>query len=289
MCLLARIEYCDEYPHKMAFAEMYRISVDTNIINNNNIATRNLYIRDDDFKNSPHQYPREILWTTIAQPHENTAPITLHFDALNPDYYLDNRVIVTLDNPLWEAWETGGFLGTGFTVLDSQRIEITNIHAEFTNIYSDSTRIGTFGLEFYPTDTNEIAAETSFFTLSQTNDETEAYQGGTIFQITYNTNQDDGSTPYTSSIKPKQKVTGYNIYPNPANTKLTIFISEGQNIKHTFELTDLSGKILLSEICQPNQGHYSKQLDVSNLAVGTYFVRISSNNKTEVRKINILR
>jgi len=300
ICLLARIEYCDEYPHKMAFAELYRVNVDTNVINNNNIVTHNLWVQDDNVLNKRNF--NSPIWTRISQPREYPEPVDLHFDAVNPAYFSRATVIATLDDSLWNAWTSGGMVGTGFVPLDSQRIEITNPDAYLGNLYSDSMIIGNLGLQFFPKDTNDIPTDTSVFTLSQLTTEGHEYDGGVVFQIDFNLppiddgggdGGDGGGVPYsTSSVSniPKRNKQDYLVYPNPANTRLMLYIGASQNNSHTIQITDLTGKILLSETCNVKLAEgCSKQFDISHLAAGAYFVRLTSGGKTEVKKINILR
>jgi hypothetical protein len=46
VCVLARLEECEVYPHRMAFDEIFDDHVKYNAINNNNIITRNLWVED---------------------------------------------------------------------------------------------------------------------------------------------------------------------------------------------------------------------------------------------------
>lgn len=65
------------------------------------------------------------------------------------------------------------------------------------------------------------------------------------------------------------------IYPNPMSDKLTIKGSDG-----LLELFDLSGKLLMSQ----NHSELS-EINVSELASGSYTVKISNENATLVRKM----
>lgn len=298
VCLLARIEYCSIYPHKMKFDELFNVAVDTNIINNNNIVTRNLWVVDDVINNTPWAgRERKVSWTNIYQRHESPGPITIHIDATNPIFDPNIRVVVTLDDSLWQAWLEGGLVGSGFTTLDSQRIELTDVNATLGNIYSDSMFLGKIGVEFLLLDTNIIPADTSFYTVSQTFDEDASFDGGVVFQVDFNNvayevgEDGGGANPKAEILKmQKNNEMGYLIYPNPANTRLNVYIKAEQNSNHIIQITDPTGKILISENCNLKQTEScAKQIDISHLAVGTYFVCLSSDNRTEVKRINILR
>lgn len=293
ICLLARIEYCDVYPHKMSFDELLSHSVDTNVINNNNIVTHNLWVSNTNPQNMKGN-PRRPVWTSIAQPANDTRPIDLRFDALNPAYFINGTVIATLDDALWEAWVEGGSLGGGYMPLDSQRLQITDPEAWLSNIISDSSNIGSLGLEFFPPDTLDMPNGISEFTLSQIGSVELEYMGGTVFQVefieAYNTEEEGGGDALLAKVKPQEKGKVYLVYPNPANTRLNIYITTGCTTFHNIELTDLSGKILIRDTCNLKQGgSCTKQLDISNIAAGSYLVRLSSENNKVVKKINILR
>jgi hypothetical protein len=299
ICLLARIEYCDQYPHEMEFNELYRVSVDTNVVNNNNIATHNLWVSDAVPGNTPwNNRPPRNTWTRVYQPRENPGPITLHFGDMNPVYDPSVRVIMTMDDSLHQAWVNGGLVGTGFIPLGYHRYELTSSNATFGNIYSDSALVGNIAVEFLPLDTTALPTDTSYYTLSQTLDEDGSYEGGVIFRVDFNTiinetgGGDDGggSEPYKASIAQKDKKNKYLIYPNPANTKLTVYISSPKNKEYTILVSDLTGRTLITEICEFKQSQScSKQIDISHLAVGTYLIRMISGDQTQVKKITILR
>lgn len=295
ICLLARVEYCDEYPYKMHTRELYRLSVDTNVINNNNIATHNLWIRDDSILNK-RSYPYRPVWTRIMQPCESPSAIDLHFDALNADYFTTGTVIATLDDALYQAWYDGGMSGTGIIPLDSQRIQITDVNATFENIYSDSCLIGNFGLEFFPLDTNSIPTDTFLFTLSQVSNEGSQYYGGVNFQIDFNIPEvdegggDEGQPFLTSKIKSDKIKDNYSVYPNPTSNILNIKMTLSRYITNKVEITDLTGKLLLSEqLALREAGDQLQQIDISKLAEGTYLVRLISGEGIYMKKLCIIR
>lgn len=70
---------------------------------------------------------------------------------------------------------------------------------------------------------------------------------------------------------------GFSILPNPATSNITI--SAGSNF-HTVELVNFLGQTVSS---QSNTGN-TASLDVSSLTNGVYFVRITSNEGTDVKK-----
>ncbi|MCF8295349.1 MAG: T9SS type A sorting domain-containing protein [Bacteroidales bacterium] len=74
---------------------------------------------------------------------------------------------------------------------------------------------------------------------------------------------------------------GIHVYPNPANGE--IFITNAEN--SMVEISNLIGEVVLSSRSENAQ----TTLNVSNLSVGTYLVRISNENGTFTQKLNITR
>ena len=70
------------------------------------------------------------------------------------------------------------------------------------------------------------------------------------------------------------------IFPNPASTSVTLSF-EGINGQATVEIVDISGRIVSSVMTANNQ----ITLDVSQLAQGAYFVRVTGDEATAVRRL----
>ena len=77
-----------------------------------------------------------------------------------------------------------------------------------------------------------------------------------------------------------------NILPNPSTG---IFNISGKNItgKINMKIRNTHGQIIFSESFSATKNSFVKQLDLSNQAKGIYFVEISTDKSTEVRKVLI--
>ncbi len=91
----------------------------------------------------------------------------------------------------------------------------------------------------------------------------------------------DGSFSY-SPIRMVQVGKGMvvNVYPNPVKDRLNIAISKADNNPSTIRLINMYGQVMMQKQVPNNS-----QIDVSQLAVGTYLLQIDSNEKKEVFKI----
>jgi N-acetylneuraminic acid mutarotase len=84
----------------------------------------------------------------------------------------------------------------------------------------------------------------------------------------------------TSSLGPVAKA---NVYPNPARNIVTVNYTAYDVGKYFFEITDISGHVLLRKEANAMPGTNSITLDVSSLFKGAYFINIINPDKTRER------
>ena len=75
----------------------------------------------------------------------------------------------------------------------------------------------------------------------------------------------------------------FSIYPNPFSNRLTVSSNEALN-KIDYTVFDVSGKVLLQDSISSNNN--SAELDVSNLATGTYVLKINHNESFQAHIIH---
>jgi hypothetical protein len=94
----------------------------------------------------------------------------------------------------------------------------------------------------------------------------------------------DGTLNYSNVIliKNKKESIGFEIYPNPSNGIINL-ISD-QKIKEIPRLFDCSGKSLNPIIRFSSNSDYSMQIDLSELAKGTYLLRFANKTKLVVKE-----
>jgi len=71
------------------------------------------------------------------------------------------------------------------------------------------------------------------------------------------------------------------LYPNPASEQTMFTFMAEQNTLYTVTVYDLSGKPVLVQVMSEitNQGEYSYSVPVNDLAAGSYYIVLSSDNK----------
>lgn len=77
--------------------------------------------------------------------------------------------------------------------------------------------------------------------------------------------------------------TALRLYPNPANTHLTVELSRTEGLQNaTLHVFDLTGRLLMSR--QWNGESPREELDISRLAAGSYFIRLQSENQPALQE-----
>ncbi|MBL7934109.1 MAG: T9SS type A sorting domain-containing protein [Bacteroidia bacterium] len=72
---------------------------------------------------------------------------------------------------------------------------------------------------------------------------------------------------------------GYNVYPNPTSGEFTL-MSDNKMVK-LIEVVDLTGRVLAN--IKPSS--HTAKLNISNVALGVYYLKVHTENKVEVMKI----
>ena len=91
--------------------------------------------------------------------------------------------------------------------------------------------------------------------------------------------------PNVSGVEEMIAETGFGVYPNPANSELTLSFEEGLDVE-LISILDLGGKEVLN--AGVNQSNANKmRLDVSGIAAGAYFVNVVSQRGNHTQKLII--
>lgn len=77
----------------------------------------------------------------------------------------------------------------------------------------------------------------------------------------------------------KNLITG--VYPNPASEQAEFTFMGEQNTRYTVSVFDMSGKPVLEQTMDVinTSGEYTYNVSVANLAAGSYYLVLSSDNK----------
>jgi hypothetical protein len=75
------------------------------------------------------------------------------------------------------------------------------------------------------------------------------------------------------------------VYPNPADDRLTLSFRKQTAGDLNIHLTDLSGKVAYDETLRAFSGAYYKRIDLSGIAVGTYTLSLEQGDARMTRKV----
>ncbi len=81
----------------------------------------------------------------------------------------------------------------------------------------------------------------------------------------------------------------FTVYPNPAENTFTAVINSATTGNATLQVTDVTGKTLISKIVALQAGSQKIPVDVTKLAPGTYFVRCTGTGITQTQKLVIMK
>lgn len=127
-----------------------------------------------------------------------------------------------------------------------------------------------------------------------------------IYNIVGFGTQYDNSYPYSSgySLQPRsladfhqvnvgihdvQTALAAAVYPNPASTKLTVTFSYDKEEVYTARITDLMGRVVLSDEGKVTTGDNTLEYNTANLNNGMYILEVRTGEKALVTKINIAK
>lgn len=94
-------------------------------------------------------------------------------------------------------------------------------------------------------------------------------------------------TGAATSIATNENATAFSVYPNPANALVTLDFESATAKQVTVQLTDIVGKVIVSENLNLPAGTFKASLDVSTLAKGSYFIKTGNNEAIQTKKLII--
>ncbi|WP_299258953.1 C13 family peptidase [uncultured Aquimarina sp.] len=254
-------------------------SVNSNTRNNNNIAWKNISVHDTNPSNN-------ITYTNvfIRNIFEKRKDIVdLYFlDGVygtnNQNHFLKKGIITaTLDKELFERWRKNGGEGKGIKIIDDTTIQITELEASLQNIILEPDETFSIQMQFKLYDATPFR---NAFTYDVLQKNEKGIIGGERFDIVYEKDQEQKETTL-------QKELPIYFHPNPVLDHLIVELPIYRNkTSAKMVIKDISGTILINEQEKPlDIGNYKKQLNVSALKKGMYFLEIIINGKSIIKKI----
>jgi hypothetical protein len=144
ICVLARIEHCNQYPHGMTIAEHIDTLVRVNVQNNNNIVTRNLRVID---KKGGNEFVGKGGWTKLPTNCEEPEIIKLKIHSTDEllQYY---DVLLTIDDVFKQGINPVNTIG--LQSVSNNHYSIVDSLAEIFGLQLDTCQNALYKLEFLP-------------------------------------------------------------------------------------------------------------------------------------------
>jgi hypothetical protein len=94
-----------------------------------------------------------------------------------------------------------------------------------------------------------------------------------------NMSWEDASSVESAGLEKK-----IDVFPNPAQTSVSLSVSQAESLPLTIELIDLTGRTVYREITGAVM-EYREDIDVGSLARGVYYLKVNNGRELSVRKV----
>lgn len=285
ICLLARLESAADPIKNETNGQ-----VTANILNSNNIVTRNMFLLDPAqgfTPNLPPIVPAHPSIILMANNNDQIKHLNLLIDkvtggsteALNEILSVE----LILGQALWDKWASTGFKGEGIQITAEREIKIT-----------DMATAKLLDIPFNPREFQPFAIRATILSYSG---KTTSLPNDYTFRVTH-----EAYTP-TDPIKPptnclftvkdlKKQSQAIEIhqaqllcYPNPfsQSTKIDFYLAQAQPV--TLAIYDVQGRLVKQLINKQTLQSGSHSFVVDNLPNGLYFCKLSTQNQTFTQKL----
>jgi len=120
---------------------------------------------------------------------------------------------------------------------------------------------------------------------------THVYNSNGTYQVTFTATNDCGQKNITkpvniltANLQTNDEISSFNLYPVPARSILNIEFVSAENQRLSFEIIDVSGRIIRTDKMVVNKGSNMYSVDVSDLSQGFYSVVLKGDKGNLIRK-----
>lgn len=93
--------------------------------------------------------------------------------------------------------------------------------------------------------------------------------------------------PGSTKVRPASEEKALLVYPNPSTGIVHIAINGFEGRKLELRILNVIGSVMYRETLTELNERYTKTLDLSKFATGLYYVKLESDNSSEMRKLVI--
>jgi hypothetical protein len=223
-------------------------------------------------------------------------------------YYWTKDVIVDPNDATQSTWYASVFGGWGNVPNGTGGVYKTiNKGVSWTQI-SNSFRVNSVTINptnanelYFTTETRGLWYSNNAASASPTFSQVSSYPFAGPVRVTYNPYNNNeiwvssfgngmmvGTSSVTTGINQLiGKNEGLNIYPNPTSGIFTIALSRINADKVNINITNILGELVYATKEENTETEFNKQLNLQNLASGTYFIQIKNADKVYTSKLII--
>ena len=189
--------------------------------------------------------------------------------------YYEDRVLYSADAGITFTNITGNLTQMGFNCIAFQKNANNALYlgTEIGVFYTDSTLTGWIPYNYDLPNVKISELELNYTT-------------GLIRAATYGRGIWEGPLHNYAGIRENQKTINFSVFPNPANDLLHIQLNTTTKNHTEIMLFNVVGT--LTRKAEIFSGRQQLSIDISNLAPGTYFLKVSENNISSTKKIMIV-
>lgn len=302
VCLLARIEECSEYPHKMTFNEKFDTNVIYNVIQNNNIVTRNLWVYDEVPGNEAYDGERiRSPWHTIGgylppdsvTTEEDNYSFTPCLEAISPSFFDYWKVYLIADDYLREAIVPVLPQNPQITYLGNNTFLFNDSIPCIAGLSFPDPQAAFFALEFEPkVDQELIPMELFEMGLAQYANQHQDAIGACVFQIDNRTGilLPEPPTVMPDPEKENKSTIEWLPQPNPAETHVEVVFTLKSKRFVEIEVYDALGRrMTLTPRKWYDKGKNAIRFDLVDWPTGMYLVHFKYDHYSEAKRFIISR
>lgn len=93
----------------------------------------------------------------------------------------------------------------------------------------------------------------------------------------------------TGINEPLDEISEINLYPNPANQRLTLSLTSIENEMITMSIYDLSGRVVKTWNSTITYGNNKMNIDINDLSPGLYHLELRNNDERKVKRFQIIK
>lgn len=286
ICLLARIEHCDDYPHAMTYPEQFNINIKDNVKKNNNIVTRNIWV----FNNVPGQPGGNVsvgIGRLEGPPTERTW-LGLRFNAREIDNLDHWDVVIQLTDTVRNHWFDGGAAGNDFEIIDSNNIRVTGNGFRMDSIYMYNDELASVNVSFTPkVEPSFLPMKEFYFALSQFRIDYADPDAAFLFLLDNSAGQMSIPPEAMTVSTPEDAGIHWSLVPNPASSSTVVDFSITEEGVVEIEVIDLMGRSARSYSRGYQPGTHRMDVDLNGLSGAVYFVRFSYKGRYAYKRLLI--